>query len=211
MNQARDIQLNWLPKEPCCRMPIDVAAVNRPANRISGDFYNWFDLADGRTVVVIGDVTGHGMAAAFLMATTQLLVRSTMTRVNDPGECLEEVNRQLCTQGFNGQFVTMTLLVLDTTQHTIHLATAGHPAPLVCDGEGFRKMEIEPELVLGIDFDARYPTSRLLLPADAGLCCTPMASSMRPRVPACVSAWLACFRAWQRGRVSRRRRAWLMR
>jgi serine phosphatase RsbU (regulator of sigma subunit) len=167
LNQAREIQLNWLPTEPCCNTPIDVAAVNRPANRISGDFYNWFALDDGRTVVAIGDVTGHGMAAAFLMATTQLLVRSTMMRVGDPGECLEEVNRQLCTQGFNGQFVTMSLLVLDTKQHTIQLATAGHPAPLFADGEGFRRVEIEPELVLGVDPEAKYPTQRLLLPGDA--------------------------------------------
>ena len=167
LNQAREIQLNWLPKDTCCRTPIDVAAVNRPANRISGDFYNWFELQDGRTVIAIGDVTGHGMAAAFLMATTQLLVRSTMARVNDPGHCLEEVNRQLCTQGFNGQFVTMSLLVLDTDQHTIQMATAGHPAPLFADGEGFRRIDVEPELVLGVDPDACYPTQRLLLPGDA--------------------------------------------
>ena len=169
LNQAREIQLNWLPHDTCCRTPIDVAAVNRPANRISGDFYNWFELSDGRTAIVIGDVTGHGMAAAFLMATTQLLVRSIMTRVNDPGLCLEEVNRQLCTQGFNGQFVTMSLIVLDTEQHTIHLASAGHPAPLLCDGEGFRKLDVEPELVLGVDADAVYPTQRMLLPGNARL------------------------------------------
>jgi serine phosphatase RsbU (regulator of sigma subunit) len=90
-----------------------------------------------------------------------------MMRVNDPGECLEDVNRQLCSQGFNGQFVTMSLLVLDTRQHTIQLATAGHPAPLFADAEGFRRLEIEPELVLGVDPDAAYPTKRLLLPSDA--------------------------------------------
>ena len=107
LKEAREIQLNWLPHQSLNAASIHVAAVNRPANRISGDFYNWFDLPDGRTVVAIGDVTGHGMAAAFLMATTQLLVRGTMTRVGDAGPCLEEVNRQLCTQVFNGQFVTI--------------------------------------------------------------------------------------------------------
>ncbi|MBV8781767.1 MAG: SpoIIE family protein phosphatase [Phycisphaerae bacterium] len=167
LTQAREIQLNWLPTEACCGKPIDVAAVNRPANRISGDFYNWFDLPDGRTTVVIGDVTGHGMAAAFLMATTQLLVRSAMMRRSDPGKCLEEVNRLLCVQGFNGQFVTMSLLVLDTTNHTVEIATAGHPAPLLSDGDGFKKLEIEPEIVLGVDADAEFPTCRIVLPPDA--------------------------------------------
>jgi hypothetical protein len=86
LDQARDIQLAWLPEQGISAhaQTIDLAAVNVPASHISGDFYNWFDLDDGRTVVVIGDVTGHGMAAAFLMATTQLLVRTTMPRVGDP-------------------------------------------------------------------------------------------------------------------------------
>ena len=92
---------------------VDLAAANFPANHISGDFYNWFELPDGRVAVVIGDVTGHGMSAAFLMATTQLLVRTTMQRVTDPAACLEEVNRQLCTLVFNEQFVTLQILVLD--------------------------------------------------------------------------------------------------
>src|SRR6201999_795865 len=128
--EARQIQLAWLP-EPTgsdCDS-LDVAAVNLPASHISGDFYNWFALPDGRTAIVIGDVTGHGMAAAFLMATTQLLVRGVMTRVGDPGACLEEVNRQLCTQVFNGQFVTMVLMVIDSEQQYIDIANAGHPAP----------------------------------------------------------------------------------
>jgi serine phosphatase RsbU (regulator of sigma subunit) len=167
LNQAREIQLNWLPHQSLEGPSIHVAAVNRPANRISGDFYNWFDLPDGRTCVAIGDVTGHGMAAAFLMATTQLLVRGTMMRVAHPGLCLEEVNRQLCTQVFNGQFVTIFLLVIDTETQTVEVATAGHPAPLICDDTGLKKMVIEPQLVLGVESDSRYPTQRFRLPKSA--------------------------------------------
>jgi len=164
LNQAREIQLNWLPHHSLEGPSIHVAAVNRPANRISGDFYNWFELPDGRTVVAIGDVTGHGMAAAFLMATTQLLVRGTMMRVGHPGACLEEVNRQLCTQVFNGQFITIFLLVIDTENQTVEVATAGHPAPLICDDSGLKKMVIEPQLVLGVEADSHYPTQRFRLP-----------------------------------------------
>src|SRR5438876_1116548 len=83
---------------------LQIAAINQPATHISGDFYNWFELDDGRIVVTIGDVTGHGMAAAFLMATTQLLVRTIMPRVLDPALCLRQINKQLLMQTFNGQF-----------------------------------------------------------------------------------------------------------
>src|SRR5262245_40878248 len=64
LDQAREIQLMWLPEQNSDNpFPLDIAAVNRPASRVSGDFYNWFELGDGRICVVIGDVTGHGLPA----------------------------------------------------------------------------------------------------------------------------------------------------
>jgi len=169
LNQAREIQLHWLPNSSLSIRLMDIAAINEPASHISGDFYNWFELPDGRTVVMIGDVTGHGMSAAFLMATTQLLVRTTMPRVLDPGKCLEEVNRQLCYQVFNGQFVTMLILVLDVEGASVEVATAGHPPPLMGDGESFQPMSIEPQLVLGVERDTTYPTLRSALSPRSSL------------------------------------------
>ena len=169
LNQAREIQLAWLPDATQPPAGLLVAAVNLPASHISGDFYDWFTLEDGRVVMTIGDVAGHGMSAAFLMATTQLLVRNTMRRMSDPGLCLGEVNRQLCTQAFGGQFVTIALLVLDTEEGTIEMSAAGHAAPLVRSHEGFRALEIEPELVLGVDPGMVYATHAYVLHPDSML------------------------------------------
>ena len=135
---ARQIQLAWLPEGGAVHDGVDVAAVNLPAAHVSGDFYNWFALPDGRAAVVIGDVTGHGMSAAFLMATVQLMVRNTLPIVGDPGRCLEEVNNQLCVQMFHGQFVTIQVLVIDPANNRLELANAGHPPPLTCDGDAAR-------------------------------------------------------------------------
>jgi serine phosphatase RsbU (regulator of sigma subunit) len=171
LEQARQIQLAWLPAEGSAPAGLEVFAANLPASHISGDFYNWFALPtpDGDTTssqkiaVVIGDVTGHGMAAAFLMATAQLLVRMTLLRHGDPGRCLREVNRQLCSQGFRGQFVTMVVMVLDVAANTLEVATAGHPAPLVQRAEGFQPLMIEPQLVLGVDPDEAYVSQAFVL------------------------------------------------
>ncbi|HMO25214.1 MAG TPA: SpoIIE family protein phosphatase, partial [Tepidisphaeraceae bacterium] len=143
LQQARQIQLQWLPGpfEGKQRV-IDIAAVNQPASHISGDFYNWFELEDGRTCVVIGDVTGHGMSAAFLMSSTQLLVRTSMNRCADVGQCLTEVNRQLCTQIFHGQFVTMAAMIIDIEAGQLEIVSAGHPAPLVSQDDGFIELAI---------------------------------------------------------------------
>jgi serine phosphatase RsbU (regulator of sigma subunit) len=170
LDQAREIQLKWLPPVSSTPAGLELHAVNHPASHISGDFYNWFDLPDGRTVVAIGDVTGHGMAAAFLMATTQLLVRNTMARVADPGKCLQDVNNQLCVQVFHGQFVSLLLMVLDLKQGIVEIADAGHPAPvLVYDGKCEAMEGVKSQLVLGVEQNVEYPTQRLPLPPGAGL------------------------------------------
>ena len=202
LDRARQIQQAWLPRAaPSCR-ELDVAAVNYPAQHISGDFYNWFDLPDGRTAVAIGDVTGHGMSAAFLMATTQLLVRTTMSRITDPGRCLEEVNRQLCTQVFNGQFVTLQLIVLDPETGTIELATAGHPAPLVarCDDTpdgsmAFRRCRSSRSSCWG--WKKKRPTTPSAWNCrPARCCCSTPTAPPTPRPPtAAASAWTACTSA----------------
>jgi serine phosphatase RsbU (regulator of sigma subunit) len=169
LRQAREIQLHWLPQPRANDGILDIATINQPASRISGDFYNWFDLPGGRTAVVIGDVTGHGMAAAFLMATTQLLVRNTLPLTEDPGRCLEEINRQLCTQIFNGQFVTLQILILDPTAGTVEIASAGHPFPILSDKDTLRTLVMEPNLVLGVDPSAQYATETFPLHASSTL------------------------------------------
>jgi serine phosphatase RsbU (regulator of sigma subunit) len=188
LSQARQIQLAWLPDGNHVPKGLEVSAANLPASHISGDFYNWFHLpavsyskltpephdgGDGalssKVAIVIGDVTGHGMAAAFLMATTQMLVRTTLARYQDPGRCLQEVNRQLCTQGFQGQFVTMLVIVLDPETSSIEIATAGHPSPLVERDGKFESLKMEPHLVLGVDATERYTTQGFILEPGASV------------------------------------------
>ena len=164
LKQARRIQEQWLPDKSGIPEGLDVAAINTPASHISGDFYNWFEAPDGRQVFVIGDVTGHGMAAAFLMATTQLLVRNIMARVSDPGAAMEAVNRQLCSQMFHGQFVTMLILAMDFKKNQLEAASAGHPPPLIGANGKLRRLELEAQLVLGVEKQVRYPTQKFPLP-----------------------------------------------
>ena len=180
MREARQIQLRWLPhtrRPGGGRRRIDVAAENVPASHVSGDFYNYFPLpnpnangdgeeAGGRFGLVVGDVTGHGMAAAFLMSTAQLLIRTSLARTGDPGRTLTEVNDILAAQsaegagGTGGQFVTVLLAVLDPARGGMHVANAGHGAPLACDRDGrWVEMPVEGELVLGVMEGTQYPTS----------------------------------------------------
>jgi serine phosphatase RsbU (regulator of sigma subunit) len=166
--EARKIQLAWLPQGRPADTGLDVATANEPASHISGDFYNWFDLPDGRTAVAIGDVTGHGMSAAFLMASTQLLVRTTLPGVCDPGQCLQQVNHQLCVQAFNGQFVTMVLVIIDARSGRVDLASAGHPPPLLISNGSGQPLKAESDLVLGVEPGEKYRTQSFVIhPGDS--------------------------------------------
>ncbi len=167
LQRARHIQLNWLPEPDYSTPRLSVAAMNQPASHISGDFYNWFELpADEddrtrKTVLVIGDVSGHGLPAAFLMSTTQMIVKTAMPRVRDPGICLGELNRQICSLVYNGQFVTMLILVIDHDNAVIDIASAGQAPPLVKHGDEVCPLDIDPQLVIGVDDSIEYVSQRL--------------------------------------------------
>ena len=163
--QARRIQLAWLPRAETKIGGVEVAAVNRPANHISGDFYNWFDLPDGRSAVLIGDVTGHGMSAAFLMATTQLLARAALQRLGDPGRALTAVNQELCQQVFSGQFVTMVIMLLDLERGQMQVAAAGHPPAVIVRAGRVQPLAIDTHLVLGVERDWKYESATIPLAA----------------------------------------------
>jgi serine phosphatase RsbU (regulator of sigma subunit) len=174
LDHARRIQMNWLPKQqptaPIGARAVEVHAINQPASHVSGDFYNWFTLPDGRTAVVIGDVTGHGLAGAFLMSTTQMLVRSFLQKTLDPAETLRQVNRELSQQSPDGgQFVTLLLLVIDPTTGTCIGTSAGHPPPLVWDGARVRMLELPTDLVLGVLEEEEYKARPIELPTPCSL------------------------------------------
>ena len=77
---AQLIQQQFLPKRLPRLQGWQIAAFYRAAQEVGGDFYDFFDLPDGKIGIVVGDVTGHGVPAALVMATTRSLIRSDAPR-----------------------------------------------------------------------------------------------------------------------------------
>lgn len=170
IEQARHIQLDWLPSDFPADPRLAVYALNVPASHVSGDLYNWFPLPGGRTAFIIGDVTGHGMSAAMQMSSVQLLVLATLRTLPDPGEALTQVNATLCLHDFSGQFVTLLIAIVDPATSTLSLATAGHPAPLLRTPDSpFQSLAVSPELMVGIEANAHYSTQQFQLPPNSTL------------------------------------------
>lgn len=136
---AAEIQRSLLPDPGAPDFPL--VGLNRPARVVSGDFYDFFALSDGRIAFSVGDVSGKGLNAALMMAKTASLLRCLGKSVPDPGRLLQLVNAEICETATRGMFVTLVAGIYDPASGRVRLANAGHEPPLIqtIDG-GFRSI-----------------------------------------------------------------------
>ena len=111
-------------------------ALMTPAREMGGDFYDFFTLDDGRLSVVMADVSGKGVPAAFFMAIARTVMRAAAARHPKPGPCLEEVNDAICEQNPQDLFVTLFYGILDPETGEFVYANAGHNPPFVVKRPG---------------------------------------------------------------------------
>jgi serine phosphatase RsbU (regulator of sigma subunit)/anti-sigma regulatory factor (Ser/Thr protein kinase) len=135
LHVARLIQQQFLPSELPELPGWHVAAFYQPARTVGGDFYDLIELADGRIMVVTGDVTDKGVPAALVMASTHALLRSTAEVATSPGEVLSRVNELLIPQIPINMFVTCLVLIIDPASGRTTFANAGHNLPYVRRGD----------------------------------------------------------------------------
>ena len=136
LNIAHALQGAILPKT----LPEDPTysghAVMTPAREMGGDFYDFFTLDDGRLSVVMADVSGKGVPAAFFMAIARTIMRAAAGRHPTPGPCLQEVNDSICEQNPQDLFVTLFYGILDPETGEFVFANAGHNPPFVVKRPG---------------------------------------------------------------------------
>jgi serine phosphatase RsbU (regulator of sigma subunit)/CHASE1-domain containing sensor protein/anti-sigma regulatory factor (Ser/Thr protein kinase) len=137
LGTARSIQHALLPKDLPTLEGWKIAYHYQPAREVGGDFYDFLSLDDGRVGIVIGDVSGKGIAAALVMANTQSVLRAVARRGNiAPGQVLAEANEVLYEYIPAGTFVTCFYGILDPESGRLVYANAGHDPPyLQRDGD----------------------------------------------------------------------------
>lgn len=129
LDLAAEIQRNLLPKAHRGNLP--VYGLNRPIRQVSGDFFDFFTLSDGRIPFALGDVAGKGINAALLMAKAASLFRCLGKRSDDPATLLSIINREIHETTSRGMFVTMVAGVYDPSNGLLRFANAGHEPPLL--------------------------------------------------------------------------------
>lgn len=126
---AGDLQKRILPADVPSRDGLDISARVHPAKQMSGDFYDFFELGPHRLGLVVADVSGKGIPAAFYMAVARTLIRATAMLGGEPATCLDHVNTMLCRHEIPNMFVSAFYGVLDTESWRLDYANAGHLPP----------------------------------------------------------------------------------
>ncbi|MEO1857530.1 MAG: GAF domain-containing SpoIIE family protein phosphatase [Rubritalea sp.] len=152
LRTARDVQQVLLPRNRPQIEGYRLEGVNKPARLISGDYYDYIDLGDGRWAVVIADVSGKGVAAGLLMAMCRSVLRSELTRELDPLKAVSQLNRQLFNDIREGSFISMALYLINESDGKVQLVRAGHDkAPLLrCSNKKIEWIK-PPGLAIGLD------------------------------------------------------------
>jgi len=142
---------------------LDIHARYRPAegSQLGGDWWDAFTLPDGRVVVSVGDVAGHGVTAATAMAQVRTALRAYMIDGHSPAACVDRLD-VLVQALLPGQTATVLVLVVDPATGQVELANAGHPPPLLLRGGGAAPLPTSGRPLLGVAHGtARTDTFRL--------------------------------------------------
>ncbi len=154
---AETLQRGLLPP-PLPHIPgWSIAAMYRPAgaeNEVGGDFYDVFRVPGG-WMLVIGDVTGRGARAASITAVARYTLRTAALLSDDPLTALTTLNRALLARGDTALCSLAAVTIAEDPRQPVRLAVAGHPPPLLVDGE--KVIEALPaDPVLGAFPDAEW-------------------------------------------------------
>ncbi len=174
---AMQVQQSLLPQHPPKMKGLDIAGHSEYCDETGGDYYDFIELdqiSSESLAIAVGDVTGHGIAAALLMATGRALIRSYANTTGSLGQVFTAVNKQLCDSEFTGRFMTVMYLIIENPGQTdgpVHMRylSAGHDPVVVYRPADDTFFELEGhDIPLGIDSDWQYneQTSDALQPGD---------------------------------------------
>ena len=146
------------------RKEFDIYANMITAKEVGGDLYDFFLIDKYRLGIIIGDVSGKGIAAALLMAVSKTLLKATALKGIPADNVLREVNNILVDDSPSNMFVTLFYGVLDTRNGAFEYCNAGHNTPFLVSSEGeVKALDNVGGLILGAMKDAEYESNVIIV------------------------------------------------
>jgi serine phosphatase RsbU (regulator of sigma subunit) len=157
---ARSIQQALLPQGLPQLEGWQITPYYHPAREVGGDFYDFFELVDGRLAVAEGDATGKGMPAALVASASCSMLRAVAQALgsSSPGEVLSRVNETLLARIPPNMFVTCFYAILEPNSASLSFANAGHDLPYLWrggDAEELRARGMPLGLLSGMEYEEK--------------------------------------------------------
>ena len=166
LSLAKEIQQNLVPRKNVKINGLDMAGRSVYCDETGGDYYDFIAMegtGDPKTGVAIGDVSGHGISSALLMATVRASLRQRASMPGGIAEMISDVNFQLAKDvAYSGDFVTLFFLVIDTLRGQLEWVRAGHDPAVIYTPEtdSFQEL-VGPGMALGVKADECYEVARM--------------------------------------------------
>lgn len=158
---AREIQQRLFPKGAPELPGFEISGASFPADAAGGDYFDYLPMLHGQLGVVLGDVSGHGIGPALLMAETRAYLRVLTGRRDNVGEILTRANAILAEDVGSSRFITLFMLRLDPANRSFSYVSAGHPPAYLISADGKVKLSLpRTGLPLGRRPNTEYPESK---------------------------------------------------
>ncbi|MEP7287818.1 MAG: SpoIIE family protein phosphatase [Chloroflexota bacterium] len=167
LETARAIQLSLLPHEEPPIPQIQIASRSIPAHQVSGDYYQYYILPDGKLGIAVGDVSGKGIPAALLMAVISTTLRDEILHNSAPAALLDELNTRLMDRmRLNNMNSALLLALFDPQTRHLELANGGMVQPYICNGAGWVSIPVGG-YPLGAASKSSYKSKTVTLAPDS--------------------------------------------
>ena len=165
LNLAKEVQQNLLPKDNLKVNGFDIAGKSVYCDETGGDYYDFISIQDAdkqKIGVAIGDVSGHGISSALLMATVRSSLRQRASLPGSTAKIITDVNRQLVQDvEDSGQFMTMFFLAFTTESRQLEWVRAGHDPAIIYDPGSDSFSELGGSgIALGVDVEWIYEDNK---------------------------------------------------
>ncbi len=164
LNLAMEVQQNLLPQQYTALPGLDVAGASSYCNETGGDYYDYLEVCcreSRQFALAVGDVSGHGVSAALLMASARAFLRCRMTQPGSAADIITDVNRLVTVDTReSGHFMTLFYAEIDPSAKVLRWVRAGHDPAFLYDPAANAVEELQGEgVALGVDADFTYRQS----------------------------------------------------
>lgn len=160
LKMSKSVQRSMLPKINFTFNHVHFYSKYLPAMDIGGDFYDVIQIDENRVSVVIGDVSGHGIAAALLTSMLNIMIRNLVPKYSSPDQLLFYLNNEfykIFEHGGNEMYACVFYAVIDTKEETIYYSNAGQQLPIYVDAMQNKAYELDSSgLPIGLIKNSQY-------------------------------------------------------